>query len=96
MAKPVTCPDCSGLGVLFLVELSGSRRQVACGHAVCMQAREDRLFERVIKHTEMRDSARALGYANTEDLVRRVVAEVLRHLPRANHARTPDQGPRGG
>ena len=51
MAKPVTCPDCSGLGVLF-VEVSGSRRQVACGHAVCMQAREDRLFERLVKHTD--------------------------------------------
>jgi hypothetical protein len=80
MAKPVTCPDCSGLGVLF-VEVSGSRRQVACGHAVCMQAREDR--------------QRAMGYANTEDLVRRVVAEVARHLPRTAHDKPTRQGPSG-
>jgi hypothetical protein len=94
MAKPVTCPDCSGLGVLF-VEVSGSRRQVACGHAVCMQVREDRLFERLTKHAEMRDSQRAMSYANTEDLVRRVVAEVARHLPRASHDKSTRQGPGG-
>jgi len=94
MAKPVTCPDCSGLGVLF-VEVLGSRRQVACGHAVCMQAREGRLFERLAKHTEVRDSQRAMGYANTEDLVRRVVAEVARHLPRTAHDKPSRQGPSG-
>jgi hypothetical protein len=92
MAKPVTCPDCSGIGVLF-VEFQGSRRQVACGHAVCMQTREDRLFERLVKHTEARDSARAMAYANTEDLVRRVVAEVARHLPRAVHDKPTRQIP---
>ena len=94
MAKPVTCPDCSGLGVLF-VEVSGSRRQVACGHAVCMQAREDRIFARLAGHTEVRDSQRAMGYANTEDLVRRVVAEVARHLPRTSHDKPTRQGPTG-
>jgi hypothetical protein len=94
MAKPVTCPDCSGLGVLF-VEVLGVRRQVACGHAVCMQAREDRIVERVTKHAEMRDSQRAMAYANTEDLVRRVVAEVARHLPRTSHDKPSRQGPSG-
>ena len=94
MAKPVTCPDCSGLGVLF-VEVAGIRRQVACGHSACMQAREDRIFERVAKHTEARDSQRAMGYANTEDLVRRVVAEVARHLPRTAHDKPTRQGPSG-
>lgn len=94
MAKPVTCPDCSGLGVLF-VEVSGGRRQVACGHAVCMQVREDRIFERLAKHTEVRDSQRAMAYANTEDLVRRVVAEVARHLPRTAHDKPTRQGPSG-
>jgi hypothetical protein len=94
MPKPVTCPDCSGLGVLF-VEVQGIRRQVACGHSVCMQAREDRLFERLAKHAEMRDSQRAMAYANTQDLVRRVVAEVARHLPRNAHDKPTRQGPGG-
>ena len=96
MANKVTCPDCSGLGVVFILDVHSRKVQVACGHSVCQQAREDQLFARLALLTETRDSARGLGYANTDDLVRRVVAEVLRHLPRANHARTPDQGPRGG
>ena len=96
MAGKVTCPDCSGLGVVFILDVHSRKVQVACGHSVCQQAREDQLFARLALLTETRDSTRGLGYANTDDLVRRVVAEVLRHLPRANNARAPDQGPRGG
>jgi hypothetical protein len=36
-----------------------------------------------------------MGYANTEDLVRRVVAEVARHLPRQSHDKPTRQGPNG-
>jgi hypothetical protein len=36
-----------------------------------------------------------MGYANTEDLVRRVVAEVARHLPRTAHDKPTRQGPSG-
>lgn len=95
MAGKVTCPDCSGLGVVFMLDVHSRKVQVACGHSVCQQAREDQLFARLALLTETRDSQRALGYANTEDLVRRVVAEVSRHMPRGTNARTPDQGPRG-
>ena len=95
MAGKVTCPDCSGLGVVFVLDVHGRRAQVACGHSVCMQAREDQLLARLAILSETRDSARGLGYANTDDLVRRVVAEVSRHLPRASNVRQPDKGPRG-
>ena len=95
MAGKVTCPDCSGLGVVFILDVHSRKVQVACGHSVCMQAREDQLFARLALLTEQRDSARGLGYANTDDLVRRIVAEVSRHLPRGTHARQPDQSPRG-
>lgn len=95
MGGKATCPDCSGLGVIFVMNVDGRKVQVACGHSVCMRAREDQLFARLALLTEQRDSARGLGYANTDDLVRRIVAEVSRHLPRMNHARTPEQGPRG-
>ena len=90
----VTCPDCSGLGVVFVLDVNGRKVQVACGHSVCAKAREDQVFARLALLTETRDSARGLGYANTDDLVRRVLAEVARHLPRMNHAR--QSGPRAG
>ncbi len=95
MASKVTCPNCSGLGVVFVLDVHARKVQVACGHTVCMQAREDQVLARLAVLSEARDSARGLGYANTDDLVRRVVAEVLRHLPRVSHARTFEQGPRG-
>lgn len=95
MAGKVTCPDCAGLGVVFVLDANARKVQVACGHSVCMQAREDQVLARLAISSEARDSARGMGYANTDDLVRRVVAEVLRHLPRVSHARTSDQGPRG-
>jgi hypothetical protein len=43
----------------------------------------------------VRDSQRAMAYANTEDLVRRVVAEVARHLPRTAYDKPTRQGPSG-
>ena len=95
MAGKVTCPSCSGLGVVFVLDVHSRKVQVACGHSVCMQAREELTLARLLLLSEARDSARGLGYANTDDLVRRVVAEVMRHLPRAGHARQPDEGPRG-
>jgi hypothetical protein len=95
MAGKVTCPNCSDLGVVFVLDVNGKKVQVACGHSVCTHAREDQVLARIAVLSEARDSARGLAYANTDDLVRRVVAEVSRHLPRMNHARTPDQGPRG-
>lgn len=95
MASKVTCPNCSGLGVVFVLDVHARKVQVACGHSVCMQAREDQLFARLALLTEQRDSARGLGYANTDDLVRRIVAEVSRHLPRGSNARTTGEGPRG-
>lgn len=95
MAGKVTCPDCSGLGVAFVVNADGRKVQVACGHSVCLKAREEQVLARLAILSEARDSARGMGYANTDDLVRRVVAEVSRHLPRASYARTPTQGPRG-
>lgn len=95
MTAGVTCPDCSGLGVVFVVDTRGRKVQVACGHSVCLKAREEQVLARLALLSEARDSARGLGYANTDDLVRRVVAEVSRHLPRTANARQHDQGPRG-
>lgn len=90
----VVCPDCSGLGVIFLTLENGRRVQAACGHSVCLQAREDQLFARLALLTEQRDSARGMAYAHADDLVRRVLAEVARHLPRTAHARPPDPSSR--
>ena len=95
MASKVTCPSCSGLGVVFVLDVHARKVQVACGHSVCMQAREEQALARLAVLSEARDSARGLAYANTEDLVRRVVAEVSRHLPRGSNARTTGEGPRG-
>lgn len=95
MAGKVTCPDCAGLGVVFILDVNGRKVQVACGHSVCMQAREDKLFARLALLTEARDSARGMGYAHTDDLVRRVLAEVARHLPRMTHARQSSPRPGG-
>lgn len=91
----VVCPDCSGLGVIFVALENGRRAQAACGHSVCLKAREDLIFERLSALTEARDSARGLGYANTDDLVRRVLTEVARHLPRTPNARPSGPGPGG-
>ena len=41
MAGKVTCPDCAGLGVVFVLDVHARKVQVTCGHSVCMQARED-------------------------------------------------------
>ena len=71
------------LGVVFILDVHSRKVQVACGHSVCQQAREDQLFARLALLTETRDSQRALGYAITVDLVRRVVAEVDHRRRRA-------------
>lgn len=91
----VTCPDCSGLGVVFVLDVNGRKVQVACGHSVCAKAREDQVFARLALLTEQRDSARGMAYANADDLVKRVLAEVARHLPRMSYARPPNPGAGG-
>ncbi|MBM4073832.1 MAG: hypothetical protein FJ271_33680 [Planctomycetes bacterium] len=47
MPSKVTCPNCSGLGVVFILDVQSRKVQVACGHSVCLQSREDAIFSRL-------------------------------------------------
>ena len=66
--KAVVCPTCAGHGYVFMLDIKGVNRQVACGHAVCQGAREERIATHVIAQCR-------------RSLVDRAVHEVSQALP---------------
>ena len=82
-----TCPNCNGLGSVF-IEKKGLRVQAACGHSKCQGALEERLFERLSGAIQRWAANRdGLGVADlllqSQEGVKRVFAELFRHLPPA-------------
>ncbi len=84
-AKPHVCPNCNGLGSVF-IESTGRRVQAACGHSKCQGALEERLFERLSGFIQRWAAVRdGLDVADlllqSQEGIRRVFAELFRHLP---------------
>ena len=82
-----TCPNCNGLGSVF-IEAAGRRVQAACGHSKCQGALEERLFERlsglVQRWAEVRDGLDVADLLlRSQEGLKRVFAELFRHLPPA-------------
>ena len=80
-----TCPSCNGLGSAH-VDVEGRRVQLACGHSKCIQAAEDRIvgritddLQRFVTRREGLDVAGLL--VQSQDGLKRLMAELLRHLP---------------
>jgi len=81
------CPNCNGLGSVF-IESASRRVQVACGHSKCQGALEERLFERLSSLVQRWAANRdGLGVADlllqSQEGLKRVFAELFRHLPPA-------------
>lgn len=84
--KAVICPQCSGTGQIWVLDARSVRVATPCGHTVCQAQTEDRIAERVQRAVETWAAGRdAKAVAATlmadQAYMRRVIAEVMRHLP---------------